>query len=977
MKFKIRLWLVLCITLTFHVSFSQIILSGYTRTEIKSFASQSSTLSITLTATDVSCSGSSDGRIDSAVSGGNDPYTYELFDNDTGTIFASGFNNSFENLQAGNYKVEVTDVNGLKDSQEIIVSEPLPLSTTAALITSNEIIVTSTGGIAPYEYSINGGVFQTSDIFTNLVPGSYTVQSRDANGCVAESSMITVVPELVLTLVATDVSCSGSSDGRIDSAVSGGNQPYTYELFDNDTGTIFASGFNNSFENLQAGNYKLEVTDANGVKESQEIKVSEPSPLSITTALIASDEIAVTSTGGTAPYEYSINGGVFQTNDVFTNLVPGSYTIQVRDANGCIASSSTITIVPELVVTLVATDVSCSGSSDGRIDSTVSGGNDPYNYELIDDTGTIFASGFNSSFENLQAGNYKVEVTDANGLKDSQEITVSEPSPLSITTALIDSDEIAVTSTGGTAPYEYSINGSVFQSSDIFTNLVPGSYTVQSRDANGCIASSSTITIVPELVVTLVATDVSCSGSTNGRIDSAVSGGQQPYNYELIDDTGTIFASGFNSSFENLPAGNYKVEVTDANGVKDSQEITVSEPLPLSSTATLITSNEIIATSTGGTAPYEYSINGGVFQTNDVFTNLVPGSYTVQSRDANGCIANSSTIAIVPELVVTLVATDVSCSGSTDGRIDSAVSGGQQPYNYELRDNTGTILASGGNSIFESLSSGEYIVIVTDDQSNQVTDQITISEPNPITITVLNTISTGDKPSGQIEIEVIGGVGAYEYSYDGVNFFTNNTGNIVINDLEEGVYTVTINDSNNCIANSQEITIDTIMINNEVIVQNSSTLAVSFKGASSYQWINVDTKERISGATKPTYEPTVSGRYQVEMIVEESSRIIYNKSIIKKSTAQVVLSPVVEYDAGVLSVEEETSKIFKLYPNPAEEYLNVPIPAVYSVYGIYSIHGKELVTGTLLNEQLTVESLAKGVYVLYVRGYKPVRFVKK
>jgi parallel beta-helix repeat protein len=137
---------------------------------------------------------------------------------------------------------------------------------------------------------------------------------------------------------------------------------------------------------------------------------------------------------------------------------------------------------------------------------------------------------------------------------------------------------------------------------------------------------------------------INCNGGTTTVVVSAT-GGTSPY-------TGT-------GSFT-VAAGNYKYFVTDAKGLKDSVTIVVAEPTAIAASLTSGTitssggSTSITVSASGGTSPYTYNINNGSYQTSNVFSNVLAGTYTVNTKDNKGCIAAKSvTVAAYQEPVVT------------------------------------------------------------------------------------------------------------------------------------------------------------------------------------------------------------------------------------------------------------------------------------------------------------------------------------
>lgn len=205
--------------------------------------------------------------------------------------------------------------------------------------------------------------------------------------------------------------------------------------------------------------------------------------------------VTVTASGGTAPYTYSKNGSVFTPNNVFINLLPGTYAFDVKDAIGCVNTSSIVTIIVQPIpLAIIATkiDVNCYGNADGSVTVFTTGGSVPYRYSLNNgplQNGSIFTG--------LPAGTYVITVTDSNNCMATSTTTVTGPSPLTVTT-LSNNQSVTATASGGISPYSYSIdNGRVFQAIGTFNNLAPGNYLVSARDNNGCMTQNAIVVNTP------------------------------------------------------------------------------------------------------------------------------------------------------------------------------------------------------------------------------------------------------------------------------------------------------------------------------------------------------------------------------------------------------------------------------------------------------------------------------------------------
>jgi gliding motility-associated-like protein len=155
-------------------------------------------------------------------------------------------------------------------------------------------------------------------------------------------------------LVASDydgfgVSCAGSSDGSLQGSAQNGQAPYTYAWS--------SGGSGESIAGLPAGSYVLTVTDAAGCTATDTVVLSEPMPIVLKASALqpdcfddASGAIELDApTGGTGPFEYSLDGVFFTAIPSFPitipGLAPGSYTLTIQDVNDC--TTETELIIPE------------------------------------------------------------------------------------------------------------------------------------------------------------------------------------------------------------------------------------------------------------------------------------------------------------------------------------------------------------------------------------------------------------------------------------------------------------------------------------------------------------------------------------------------------------------------------------------------------------------------------------------------------
>jgi len=278
------------------------------------------------------CNGVSNAVLQVNALGGQTPFTYSLNGN------APQQGGTFAGLSPGAYSVQVTDQSGNSVLTNLItIQSPDPL-VVSAQVNQNNVMVTIEGGTAPYLIHTNA----PDPGLQNLPNGTYTLGVMDSNGCPFNSFFTIDYQPLMATANLLDPNpCDGVANLII--VAQGGTPPYQYSL-DN---SAFQAG--NTFEDLFPGNYVLVVQDINSqMIELNGVEINIPSQLSI--AIEASGEsITVAAMGGTAPYSFSLNGGSPQADSVFTNLLPGDYSIEIVDVLGCSIGGSSVILTNPVI----------------------------------------------------------------------------------------------------------------------------------------------------------------------------------------------------------------------------------------------------------------------------------------------------------------------------------------------------------------------------------------------------------------------------------------------------------------------------------------------------------------------------------------------------------------------------------------------------------------------------------------------------
>lgn len=527
--------------------------------------------------------------------------------------------------------------------------------------------------------------------------------------------------------------------------------------------------------------------------------------------------INLTVSNGMAPYTFAWSGpgGFSATSEDLANIAAGTYTVTVTDEASCTRVQSFNVIGPSALA--IATtpsvfpfgqNIACAGASTGSIGLTISGGTGPYTVSWTGPNGYVSSA---QNISGLAAGTYNVTVTDANGCTTSGSRTLSDTEP--ITPAIGDlvhvdcfganNGSATIDVSGGMPPFTFAWNTNPVQNGATATGLAPGNYTVLITDAYGCTANVPVVINGPQQALQATIgglVHIACHGDANGSATVNTSGGTPPYQYlwNTVPQQTSATATG-------LPAGPVSVTVTDVQGCTVGASTTINGPAsPLQVSIGNVqhaqcsgTTGGATATATGGTAPYAYAWNSVPAQNSAALTNVGAGTYTVMVTDANGCSGQASVTINAPAqgLSVAITSlTNVACYNGSNGSITAEATGGAGPYTYTW--NT-TPPQSGPNA--SGLQAGSYTVTVTDANGCNATANATVAgpaQPLAVAITAFTNVLCFDNEEGTATAEASGGTAPYTYAWDTDPV---QTGPSAV-DLDEGSYTVTATDANNCTA---------------------------------------------------------------------------------------------------------------------------------------------------------------------------------
>lgn len=708
-----------------------------------------------------------------------------------------------------NYSVTVTDALGCRRDTTFQVET---ISSIASIIRSTTevsdcagddgaITLTPQGGLPPFTYewaATNGDTGRVSGItnatytINGLSQGAYriTITDNSSEACAFRLRTTYVNgPDAEVTDVnVTPVSCAGAADGGICLEVIG-NPAYRWNTGDTSP----------CLENISGGYYSVTITEGSCETVVDSVFVPEPLPLrteetisSPACAATPDGDISVTPFGGTPPY--TINWSDGHNDFSHTSLLAGDYSYTMTDARGCMLTDSIFLSAPPPIALMVDStrNISCTGSADGYLQVSATGGTPPFNYNWSTGSNRPIASPLDQGF-------YTVTVTDFNGCSRTESYPISEPAPLRVTTTDTrnpvcvgdSSGRIALAANGGRAPYTYQWSDGSTQA--VREQLPIGQYTVIVTDASGCQSDTLSYTLT---AVSLLDLDVSiqrplCDGRSDGRVTLTPNGqGPFTYDWERGDQTAVL---------TEVAPGNYPVRITDGNGCITDTTVTVNRVAePIQPVFSLVqpqcagATDGRISTTISGTPsqPLQYTWSDGPFTSDR--ERIGEGSYQVTITDALGCRVVSDTLRIKsPDPVQINLAGqgDILCQGDTTGFLELNVQGGIPPYSYTWTGSTDTT-----NAIY-NLGAGQYRVFVTDANGCPAQQAYILEDPTLLSVEAnveQGNICIGDS-TNSIQVQVDGGMAPYAFSW--------NTGaqTNALFDIVPGDYSVTITDANGCV----------------------------------------------------------------------------------------------------------------------------------------------------------------------------------
>ena len=786
------------------------------------------------------------GKIEVEAFGGNGPLTFNW-----SPVPNSG--TTLNNIGAGTYTATVTDDFGCMESASFDVFDtPGP---TLSLVKTTDahcgnpdglMKVSATGGKAPLKFAWSHDANLNASDALNIKSGNYTVTVTDANGCTAVlSGIINDIPGPIISLVNIVNETCSNKNGSIEISVSGGTSPYNYQWSDD----LLINSPNRI--GLKAGSYTVTVTDAGGCITSASYSIADaPAPVvSITTTQSSCGQADGTAnasvSGGASPYTYNWSSGGSSAN--LSGLKAGSYQVTVTDANGCqTIGNASISDLNAPILTVISINATTCGNSNGSAEVNATGG-----------TGTltiVWSNGTQgNNLNNVAAGTYNVEVTDANGCKAAASVTIDDIAGPDLTLTGLSkaacgqaNGSATLTATGGTSPFTYDWlpNVSATNSSN---SLAKGDYSVTITDANSCtdIVNFTIEEDNPPVLTPTGTTPAGCA-TADGSASVDVSGGTPPLTLSWSHD-----AMLNSTTANNIAAGDYTVTVTDSKGCTATvtQTVGVLDAPVIDGVAVTpaICGNDngtAIVTYSGGTAPFTLSWSQDAGLNATTASGLAEGAYSVTLTDAKGCIvtANFNIEQQLGPQISLVNKTDPTCSVN-NGAIEIAVTGGTGTVNLAWLPNVSATTTA------NNIAPGTYLITATDANNCTATISVTITDQPGPTATFSATDAHCGNADGSITITTTGGTAPLNYTWSDAKLAGNNP-----IDVLAGNYTVTVSDANNCqtVLNVviNDIAGPTVAIDNTTLAScgqsdgSAKVLASGGTGALTYTWTpNVSTTD--------------------------------------------------------------------------------------------------------------------------------------
>ncbi len=788
--------------------------------------------------------------------GGWGGYRYKLEPENTFSTL-----NTFDNLPAGSYSITVRDSLGATFRGTITITEPqdsLRATITGELPpacgNNGELLINLHGGTPPYTLRTPINTFINLEPGTlawqNLSSGTWLLQLSDNNNC--RFDVTASLPDTAYfrfeKIEVTHPTFVSEADGAISALVNGGYKPYTYQWIQDRTTVLPVN--EPALENVPAGYYSLQVTDAKNCTLHQHAYVIDPTDLTLTVLELqhetsfkaANGQVALQASVDFATYELispEDNSSTHTPADITKNFIVSNDTVYLQNLHGGRwylvgrkenrqGTVATIDIIPypEFLIGAIDTmPVTKPGGANGSILVNIIGGAGNNTYKWVSGTGTALSSTDTENttlLNRLTAGSYSLEVEDRYGNTLQTQVVVHEPAQalqIKVTEYKHESCKtyqdayVVLSASGGWGSYKFRHQaGATFGENNSFRNLKTGSQNFYVTDKYGTVDSVKIQISEPEFVRATVASidSAKCYGAADGRALFTISGGTAPYSW--AKEGSSMWQKGATAA--GLYAGTHSFVVTDSRGCpgQDTLVVHVAQPDSLVFTSIAVThttcntdNGAMQAALKGGAVPYSYrwsDTENNMISTLDNARNLKRNTlYHLTVTDRNGCVQQHSQRINTSALptINAIQTTATLCHGDTTGTANVISVTAATPYApYVIEWSNGD--TGNGSTRFPV---GTHHVTLTDTNRCSITRYFTVTQPDALLIasTQVEMPTCYGFNDGRITATTTGGVGAHTYRW------SNGDTTAHAAKLPQGVYQLQVNDANGC-STDKTITVD-------------------------------------------------------------------------------------------------------------------------------------------------------------------------
>ncbi len=748
------------------------------------------------------CHNSTDGKIEVSASGDSGPFLYSA----NGVDFsATGI---LEKLSVGENEVYVKNKNGCVSSHLVTIESPQAITSDYIVLKDalcadsqdGSVELSVNGGAGSYTFSSDDNTYTSGNIISGLPAGMSDLYIQDVNGCKEKIEVTLSSPEsLQIEIVdINDNLCFNDTEGSVVITTSGTTGSLSYFI----NGT---SNQSESFSSLGSGIHEITVIDEIGCSAALDIEIKSIPQFEVNHNTLQvplchySDEgsILLLPANQDETYTYSIDDNTYSEDPVFNQLTGGLHSFFIKETSGCVVKKDIMIESPEALGLVIdeKEDPVCASDINGVLRGDSKGGTGnrslTFNGENIDVI----------DFDALSAGNYILEIRDANGCYFDTLMILETSDPIDLSIESIDQADCvlqtlgsaSLSASGGDGILTYRI-GSIENNTGVFSDLAGGDYRVEVEDERGCILNDRIeIPTLGKLDISIQrVTAPLCYDSSNGKIELSASGGTGILKYTLDQETNE------EGTFSGLSAGAYKIYVEDTSTCRSDITIQVTAPKKLDTAfveriiplCNLSEEGIITVNGTGGRGRIIYS-DGTASSSSGRFSGYGAGDYIITLKDENDCEESYevSLSAPLPLEIDDLQLNSPSCYMDENGSISFSLKGGtgDKTIRYRGSDFVNTFS-------IKDVKSASYSFEASDENGCEERFDFFLDQADPLEVLAINETESTQTRGGSISPDITGGVRPYKYAIDNGP----STDEATIKDISTGEHLLSIEDANGC-----------------------------------------------------------------------------------------------------------------------------------------------------------------------------------